>query len=81
MGKILQFPSASSNNNGFSPDARERWNNIPPDVRLLLADNAYCEACKQQSSIKNIGGSVKDGDLILRGNCTKCGNEVSRRID
>jgi hypothetical protein len=81
MGKILQFPDKNTNSDGFTPEARERWESIPGDVRLLLLNNAYCSTCKKPTGIRNPGGSIQNGALLLHGTCMECGNAIARVVD
>ncbi|MBD3390742.1 MAG: hypothetical protein GF418_01795 [Chitinivibrionales bacterium] len=81
MAKILQFPAPGGAEEGFTPEARRRWNEIPPDVRDLLLHNAYCRACKAQTAISNPGGEVREGLLVLHGECARCRGPVTRAVD
>lgn len=65
----------------FTPKARKIWESIPGDVHVKILNNVWCVHCRKGSSIGNLTGKVESGMLVLRGNCTKCGNDVARVIE
>ncbi len=81
MAKILRFHTGEPHHNGFTPEARQRWEGIPPDVRELLLANAYCAVCKDVTTILQPGGTMDHGALVLRGHCATCGHPVARVVD
>jgi hypothetical protein len=64
----------------LTPQAKILWNEIPKDVQVRLLNNVFCVDCGE-TGIGNVMGVVKDGNLILRGICTKCGGPVARVIE
>lgn len=66
---------------GFTPEAQGFWDGISPQMRVKLMNNAFCFACKAETGIGNATGSIEEGDLILKGICTKCGEPVVRLIE
>jgi hypothetical protein len=66
---------------GFTKPAIRAWERVPPGNRLRLLNNVWCGKCLDGTSIALAGGFVEDGDLVLRGSCTKCGGSVARVIE
>jgi hypothetical protein len=65
----------------FSPAARRRWESIPPDARERLLYNVWCGACRHEVTITNFSGKLKEGDLLLTGQCAECKGEVARLVE
>lgn len=65
----------------MSPKAKAFWERIPADIRVRLLNNVYCTQCKGSTGITQVKGTIEKRDLILRGYCTRCGNEVARLIE
>ncbi len=42
---------------------------------------AWCSNCSEITTIINFKGTIESGDLILRGECRKCGYKVARLIE
>jgi len=66
---------------GFSPRATIAWNTIPVAIQIRLLNNFWCGTCLGNASVELKGGSVSHGDLILRGNCTRCGGAIARLVE
>jgi len=71
---LLQFPQ-------FSPAAAKFWAKIPKEIKKKILANAYCFHCRDTVKIVNYSGSVKAGDLLLKGDCANCGHEVVRLVE
>ena len=65
----------------FSGLAAERWATIPSDLKKLLLSNVCCGNCRQEVTITNFSGTIKNGDLLLEGLCSECKSEVARVIE
>ena len=66
----------------FTQQAMQRWNQIPDDVRPQLLNNVYCSKCKDAVKIINFEALIdEDSDLILKGSCARCNNNVTRLIE
>ena len=65
----------------LSQEAMQRWNTIDDDIKQILLENVYCSKCKDTVKIVNFDASVMDDDLILKGKCAVCNNNVVRLIE
>lgn len=67
--------------NNFTRPAQKFWDKIPPEVRIKILNEVWCGNCKMAITMHNIMGNVEIGDLVLRGNCDRCGGSVARLIE
>lgn len=65
----------------FTPPARQRWESIPAEIRQRLLSNAWCGHCRHETTITNLSGTIKRGDLLLVGACAECKGAVARVIE
>lgn len=65
----------------FTPQARQRWERLPADMRDRLLANVYCPECHGETTIVDYRGSVMGGMLILQGRCKRCGSDVARAVE
>jgi len=65
----------------MTPQAKHLWETIPPNARIKILNNVWCGQCLGGSSMGMQTAHVKQGDLILRGVCTKCRGPVARLIE
>lgn len=65
----------------FSGLAAERWATIPSDLKKLLLSNVWCGNCRQEVTITNFSGTIKNGDLLLEGLCSECKSVAARVIE
>ena len=65
----------------FSPGAAVLWGTLPDDVKKRILKNVFCVKCCQAVEITNFTVTNKDGGLILKGQCAKCGHEVIRVVE
>jgi hypothetical protein len=65
----------------FTPAAERAWNRFPGSVRVRLLNNVFCVQCRGGTSMALAGGTVKRGDLVLKGTCTRCSHEVARVVE
>ncbi|MHB8236624.1 MAG: hypothetical protein ACYDDD_04070, partial [Acidithiobacillus ferrivorans] len=61
----------------FNGPARQRWESIPANTRQLLLANVWCCQCRYSVTITDFSGAIQDGNLILKGKCSKCRGEVT----
>jgi hypothetical protein len=71
---IIAFPE-------FSPQAAAFWANIAMQQRAQKLDNVFCGHCLCGVEIVDYSGSMKSGDLLLKGKCAKCGHDVARLVE
>ena len=65
----------------FTKQASRFWNGMPEDVRAKILANVYCGHCRGAVSIVNVTGTVKGGNLVLKGSCAQCGQDVARLVE
>ena len=65
----------------FTKPARQRWESIPADIRQRLLSNVWCGLCRHETTITSFSGTLKDGDLLLVGQCAECHSDVARVIE
>ncbi len=65
----------------FTKLARQRWESIPADIRQRLMSNVWCGQCRHETTITDFSGTIKDGDLLLVGECTEYHGDVARVIE
>ena len=65
----------------FSQKAMQRWNQLHDKVKLHLLENVYCSKCKDVVKIIDFDANLVDDDLILKGKCSICNNNVARLIE
>lgn len=61
--------------------AKKHWEKIPNEVRVKLLNNVWCGTCVGVSGIRLTAMAVEKGDLVLNGDCVKCGGQVARLIE
>ena len=71
---VESFPS-------FTKPARQRWESIPADIRKRLLSNVWCGQCRHETTITNLSGTIKGGDLLLVGKCAECRSAVARVME
>src|SRR5439155_19442706 len=65
----------------LTKQASKFWNAMPAHARAQILGNVYCAHCHGPVSVVNVSGTLKRGDLVLEGNCAKCGREVARLVE
>jgi hypothetical protein len=78
---LLAEQSPSYMTNGFSSDAKGIWEGIPPLQKTRILNNVWCTHCAKGTTIIHYMGKVASGDLILEGECERCGGKVARLIE
>ena len=67
--------------NLFSLEAGKRWNKIPASIQKNILDNVWCSKCSGSATIILESAKMERHDLILRGKCRACGQEVCRLVE
>lgn len=65
----------------FTKPARQRRESIPADIRQRLLSNVWCGQCRHDTTITNVTGTIKGGDLLRVGKCAECHGDVARVIE
>ena len=66
----------------FTTQAAVLWGVIPLAAKQRILANVFCVKCRGAVQIVNFTGDVdKRGDVILKGLCAVCGNEVVRVLE
>jgi len=65
----------------FTPEAMQKFNQIPNDIKSKILSNVYCSKCKDMVKIVDFEGFIDSSDLILKGKCEVCNNKVARLIE
>ncbi len=68
-------------NSEFAAEAKVLWDAIPLQIQKQLINNVWCSHCSGMTTITDFRSRVEEGDLILSGNCVKCGGSVARVIE
>jgi hypothetical protein len=64
----------------FTVEAALMWDAVPQERRTEITLSVWCPRCKQRVPMGNIRGSVKKGDLLLKGGCGYCFKSISTVI-
>jgi hypothetical protein len=67
--------------NRFLSDAKRIWEGIPPLQKTHILNNVWCTHCAKGTTFVHYTGKVAGGDLILEGECERCGGKVARLIE
>ena len=65
----------------FTKDAKKRWDIIPSWAQEKLLDSVWCGKCLGSVTILLETANMQRDELILRGKCKNCGQEVCRLIE
>jgi hypothetical protein len=65
----------------LTKQASKFWNAMPVRERQQILANVYCVRCGGSVSIADASGTIKGGNLMLEGKCSKCGHEVARLVE
>lgn len=65
----------------FTREAERRWAAIGGRMQTRLLNNVWCGECRGSSTIVRYTGRIRRGNLILEGECLKCGGPVARVIE
>lgn len=59
-----------------TPKAKKFWDLIPSNAKIKILNNVFCMNCISTVGTVSIAVTsmkVEKGNLIISGNCTKCG--------
>ena len=65
----------------FTARAAVLWGTIPSQARERILKNVFCAECRGSVEIIKFTGEERDGNLVLKGSCAKCGHEVARVVE
>ncbi|MCF1443954.1 hypothetical protein ACI2VK_22435 [Ralstonia nicotianae] len=65
----------------LTPPARQRWESIPADAWQRLLTNVWCAPCCREVRITSFSGTIKNGDLLLVGQCAECHGDIARVVE
>jgi hypothetical protein len=65
----------------FTPQAQTVWDNVADPAQQKVLANVWCVHCRQAVTMVHVGGTIKEGDLILQGRCSVCGHPVMRLME
>jgi len=78
-GRLCIFAGMSDGE--FTAKAGALWGTIPKEARARILANVFCVKCRDSVTIINFNGEERNGDVILKGACAKCGHEVVRVVE
>ena len=70
-----------SEERSFTPQAARRWEELDARSKTLILNNVWCVRCRKSTTIVRFDAKIEQGDLILQGECIKCGGSVARVIE
>lgn len=79
QGDLVMAPLTSRQT--FTPQARWFWFNIPRHIQVEIIGTTWCSHCGQSTTLVHFKGSIRQGNLLLRGECLRCGSPVTRLIE
>jgi Zn ribbon nucleic-acid-binding protein len=69
------------NEGKFTAKAAVLWSTIPKEARERILAAVFCVKCRTSVTITKFTGEEKNGDVVLKGACAKCGHEVVRVVE
>jgi len=79
QGEMVAPPLTSTQT--FTPQGQWFWDSIPEHIQVKIISAVWCSHCRESTTIVNFKGNIKQGDLLLRGECIRCGGAVARLIE
>lgn len=64
-----------------SSKARDAWLEIPEVHRTRILNNVWCRSCRNVTTIVRWSEHLERGQLVLKGECIRCGGRVARAIE
>ena len=65
----------------FTPQAQSMWDSVAHSAQQQVLTHVWCVQCRQAVTMVHVGGTIKEGDLILQGRCSACGHRVLRLME
>ena len=65
----------------FTTQARRFWQALPDEHKETVVTNVWCGSCGQGTTIVHFGGKIQRVDLMLEGECQRCGGPVGRLVE
>ena len=65
----------------FSTQAGVLWGTIPRKAREKILKNVWCVKCRGSVEMVRFTGEEENGDVILKGACAGCSQEVVRVVE
>ncbi len=65
----------------FPLDAKRLWDTIPTRHKTQILNNVWCGDCTKMTTIVRYTGRMEGRDLVLEGECERCGGKVARLIE
>jgi hypothetical protein len=65
----------------FTPQALQRWKQIPKSIQKKIIDNVFCGKCLGSVTILLETAEMTGKALVLRGKCKQCGKDVCRVVE
>jgi hypothetical protein len=65
----------------FSSNIKRVWEGMPPLQKAKFLNNVWCKHCAKVTTIVHYTSKAEGGDLILEGECERCGGRVARLIE
>ena len=69
------------NDDQFTMRAAMLWGTIPKAARERILKNVLCVKCGGSVEIIKFTGEERDGNLVLKGSCVQCGQQVARVVE
>ena len=70
------------NSEAIDFEAKKKWLSIAPEMRKRIESNVFCAQCGCTTIQTGYRvESLQQGDIILKGKCKKCGDEVARVVE
>ena len=63
----------------FTAEASQFWGALPDEHKQAIVTNVWCGSCSHETTIVNFRGNG-EWNLILEGECRKCGESVARLV-
>jgi hypothetical protein len=67
--------------NRLEDNAMAKWMAIPQIDRAMIMKSVWCGGCRSTTTIVDYQVQSEKQDLVLKGYCAKCGNEVARVVE
>jgi hypothetical protein len=71
----------SMTNEQFTARVAMLWGTILREARERLLKSVFCGNCRGSVEIIKFTVEERDGNLVLKGSCAKCGHEVARVVE